>query len=265
MTHLYPARLAGASYHAQSAQNSVPSHVPLPSGRLILTALLAGLAAACSPGHAAPSAPGAAGRGLQVVELFQSQGCSSCPPANANVMALADRPGVLTLSWQVTYWDYLGWKDSFAQSAFTQRQRDYAVALRHDGVFTPQVVINGLGDLVGMDRRELDGALGALDRGGDAVLLRLSAGKVQVGGSAQRGTIYLVRYDPHILQIPIKAGENGGRTLPHRNVVREFVVLGHLSRSAQTIALPAARRPDLKLAVLVQADRLGPVLAAVRD
>ena len=95
-------------------------------------ALLATALTACSQGQAAP-APGGPGHGLQVVELFQSQGCSSCPPANANVMALADRADVLTLSWQVTYWDYLGWKDSFAQAAFTKRQYDYAGALRQIG------------------------------------------------------------------------------------------------------------------------------------
>ena len=85
-------------------------------------ALLATALAACSQGQAAAPPPAPAGHGLQVVELFQSQGCSSCPPANANVMALADRADVLTLSWQVTYWDYLGWKDSFAQAAFTDRK-----------------------------------------------------------------------------------------------------------------------------------------------
>ncbi len=223
--------------------------------------LLAAVVTACSQGQAAPLP---AAHGLQVVELFQSQGCSSCPPANANVMALADRPDVLTLSWQVTYWDYLGWKDSFAQPAFTQRQHDYAAALHHDGVFTPQVVINGRGDVVGVNRGELTQALQRFARNGDAVALTLGAGKVTAAGTGS-GAVYLVRYDPRIVQIPIKAGENGGRTLPHRNVVRELVHLGKFSGGTQGWALPKAKQAGLKTAVLVQSGTAGPIIAAVRD
>src|SRR5882757_4787911 len=107
--------------------------------------VLAGLfLLAALPAQAAPT----------VVELFQSQGCSSCPPAIANVNALADRPDILALSFSVTYWDYLGWKDTFAQQAFTARQRDYARGL-HGEVYTPQVVINGRAGLVGIDRAGL--------------------------------------------------------------------------------------------------------------
>ena len=90
-----------------------------------------------------------------VIELFQSQGCSSCPPAAANVAALADRPDVLALSFQVTYWDQLGWKDTFAEPRYTARQWDYAHAFHHDNVFTPQVVINGRASGVGVDPHEL--------------------------------------------------------------------------------------------------------------
>src|SRR5579864_8039513 len=90
-----------------------------------------------------------------VVELYQSQGCSSCPPADANVNALADRPGMLVLSFGVTYWDDLGWKDTFADPAYTQRQWDYAHGLRHAEVATPEVVVDGKRDLVGNDPREL--------------------------------------------------------------------------------------------------------------
>src|SRR5882762_9216597 len=92
---------------------------------------------------------------LTVVELFQSQGCSDCPPANANVMALSDRPDLLTLSFGVTYWDQLGWKDTFASPQYTARQWDYARAFHRTEVFTPEVVINGHADAVGQDRDEL--------------------------------------------------------------------------------------------------------------
>ena len=230
--------------------------------RTTLAAMLGTALAACSAGQAAPLPPGHA---LQVVELFQSQGCSSCPPANANVMALAGRPDVLTLSWQVTYWDYLGWKDSYAQPAFTARQHAYADALHHDGVFTPQVVVNGRGDVIGGAKGEVEGALRRLDRGGDAVSLTLSAGQATVSGNGGASSVYLVRYDPRIVQIPIKAGENGGRTLPHRNVVREFALLGKFGGGTHRFALPAAKQAGLKTAVLVQSSVAGPILAAAHD
>jgi hypothetical protein len=220
--------------------------------------------AACSTGQAAPLPPKASGHGLQVVELFQSQGCSSCPPANANVLALADRPDVLTLSWQVTYWDYLGWKDTYAQPAFTTRQQAYAAALHNDGVFTPQVVVNGRGDVIGGKHGEVEGALQRFDRGGDAVKLTLDAGQVTVSGSTTPSSVYLVRYDPRIVQIPIKAGENGGRTLPHRNVVRELALLGKFNGGTQHWNLPAAKQPGLRTAVLVQSGVAGPIVAAAR-
>ena len=78
-----------------------------------------------------------------VIELFQSQGCSSCPPAEANVGAVSDRSDVLALSFEVDYWDRLGWKDTFSKHAWTERQYAYARALARDGVYTPQVVVNG--------------------------------------------------------------------------------------------------------------------------
>ena len=80
-----------------------------------------------------------ADNGVTVVELFQSQGCSSCPPANANILKLAQDPNMLVLTYEVTYWDYLGWKDTFGNSAFDQRQREYAQAFNNRSVFTPQV------------------------------------------------------------------------------------------------------------------------------
>ncbi len=230
--------------------------------RTALGAMLGAALASYSSGQAAPLPPVVPGHGLQVVELFQSQGCSSCPPANANVMALADRPQVLTLSWQVTYWDYLGWKDTYALPAFTARQHAYADALHHDGVFTPQVVVNGRGDVIGGAKGEVEGALRRFDRGGDAVTVALDASQVTLTGASAQSSVYLVRYDPRIVQIPIKAGENGGRTLPHRNVVREFALLGKFSGGTKHWNLPAGKQAGLKTAVLVQSGVAGPIVAA---
>ncbi|HLI66652.1 MAG TPA: DUF1223 domain-containing protein [Caulobacteraceae bacterium] len=212
------------------------------------------------------SSPAAAGP--VVVELFQSQGCSSCPPANANLLTVVDRPDVIALSFNVTYWDSLGWKDTFAQARFTARQWDYAHALRHSDVFTPQIVVDGRRDGVGADRAEfmrLVRPTGDLDGGPS---LGLTGAEVRVGAAASPASVadvWLVRFDPRTLQVPIRAGENGGKTLTHRNVVRALVRLGRWSGPAETLRLPPATDPALRTAVIVQLPGGGPILAAVKD
>ncbi len=200
-----------------------------------------------------------------VVELFQSQGCSSCPPANANVMALSGRPELLTLSFGVTYWDYLGWKDTFASPQFTQRQWDYAHALHHSNVFTPQIVINGRTDLVGTNRAELEAAIAAQKPVSGAPQIAITNGQAMVSAGKGTGQIWLVRFDPNIVQVPITRGENGGSTLPHRNVVKALVKLGDWSGKAQSYRLPKAAQPGWRSAILIQKGAGGPILAAARD
>jgi hypothetical protein len=215
---------------------------------------------------AALLATSAAASPLVVVELFQSQGCSSCPPANANINALiARRPDVLALSFAVTYWDQLGWKDSFATPAYTQRQWDYAKGLHHDQVWTPQVIVGGRSDTVGIDAAALDGLIAASRPPAGAPTLNVSADTVTLGaGTAPAGgaAVWLVRYDPRTVEVAVKSGENNGRTLPHRNIVRALVQLGDWHGAPVHFALPAAV-PGLATAVLVQ-PRGGPILAAVR-
>jgi hypothetical protein len=200
-----------------------------------------------------------------VVELFQSQGCSSCPPANANVLAIAGRPDILALSWQVTYWDNLGWKDTFGSPQFTDRQWQYAHAFHRGAVATPEVVVNGRADLVGSNRSELDNVIRSNDRGDSGPAVSLRAKGVTVAGRGAKGLVVLVRYDPNIENVPIKRGENGGRTLPHKNVVREVAVLGDWNGGSRAYALPTSSHPGLKTAVLVQAGLGGPILAAAHD
>lgn len=222
---------------------------------------LSGLALAAS----APSMAMAADRAHPaVVELFQSQGCSSCPPANANVIALADRPDVLALSFQVTYWDQLGWKDTFGSPQFTARQWDYARAFKHSQVYTPQVVVNGRADVVGARKGEIEATLAKADRGGGGPAVSVAGERATVAAGSGSGEVWLVRYDPAVVQVPIKRGENGGKTLPHRNVVRELVDLGAWTGKSQSYALPAAKRGDLKTAILVQAGAGGAIVAAAR-
>ncbi len=200
-----------------------------------------------------------------VVELFTSQGCSSCPPANDTLNKLAERPDVLALSFGVTYWDNLGWKDTFASPAFTQRQYDYANGLHHANVFTPQMVINGRKDTVGQklsDVEPLIYAAKALPAGPSVIL---SADQVSIAASAQTAQVWLVRYDPRLVQVPVQRGENSGRTLPHRNVVRQLLKLGSYSGQAVSFTLPKSADISLKTAVLVQQGTGGPILSAAKD
>ena len=209
----------------------------------------------------------ALGQPLTVVELFTSQGCSSCPPANANLATLAGRPDILALSFGVTYWDDLGWKDTFASKAYTDRQWDYARGLRHPNVFTPQIVINGRKDVVGTTLGEIDRATKTLPPLSGGPSVTLAADSVSLGASAKPtkpATVWLVRYDPAIVQVPVKRGENTGKTLPHRNVVRELTKLGVFNGSAQTLRLPLNVHANLKTAILVQAGPGGPILAAAK-
>lgn len=229
--------------------------------------LAPGLVAALGLSFAIGGSASAQGRASPVVvELFQSQGCSSCPPANANVNAIADRPDILALSYGVTYWDDLGWKDTFARPQYTARQWDYAHSLGHANVGTPQVVINGRRDLVGSDSRQLDAAIraaGAVQ--GPSVTFR--AGTVEVGaGKAPRApaTVWLVRYDPRVRAVPIRRGENGGKTLPHRNIVVELSALGRWTGKAATFNLPRSPDSALATAILVQTGKAGPILGATK-
>ena len=244
--------------------------MPFRTATLLLTAALGCLATAgCGSAEApaaARSAPAMATGGTAahpvVVELFQSQGCSSCPPANANLNAIADRPDVLALSFSVTYWDQLGWKDIFATPAYTARQWDYARAGGRAQVATPQVIVNGGPTIVGSNRAQLDALIARQGpaRGGPAI--EAAAGQVRVGAGAAKGVVWLVRYDPRVRAVPIKAGENGGRTLPHRDIVRQLVRLGDYAGTAAAWPVPAASEPGLSAAVLVQRGNGGPITAA---
>jgi hypothetical protein len=198
-----------------------------------------------------------------VVELFQSQGCSSCPPANANLNALSQRADVLALSFSVTYWDSLGWKDTFAKGQFTDRQYQYAHAMHKQNVYTPQVVVNGLIAGVGAEPGEMETLIGRAERrSGPSVAI--TGGSVEIGAAPpQAADVWLVRYDSRTIEVPVLRGENAGKTLPHRNIVREMVRLGGWSGQAERFELPAGD-PGLSTAVLVQTSGAGPILAAAK-
>ena len=201
-----------------------------------------------------------------VVELFQSQGCSSCPPAEANVGAISDRPDVLALAFEVDYWDRLGWKDTFSRPAWTARQYAYAQAMGRDGVYTPQVVVNGRVEGDGLDASALAGLLSRGDRGASGPSVSFSGGNVTVGaGAAPPGgaDVWLARYIPHAVEVTIPRGENAGRTLPYKDVVREMVLLGKWRGEAAIFPAPGGDA-SLAEAAIVQGSGAGPIIAAAK-
>lgn len=199
---------------------------------------------------------------LVVVELFQSQGCSSCPPAQANLNAIAGQSNILALSFGVTYWDDLSWKDTFASRAYTDRQWAYARHRRRDNVWTPQIYVDGQVDMVGTDRAQLDKAIANAKIQGPA--LAWQSGRLEVGSGKPTAVcdVWLVRYDPRILNVAIGGGENSGRTLPHRNVVRELIHLGTWDGSPHTYAVPSESLAGLSTAALVQLRAGGDIVGA---
>lgn len=182
-----------------------------------------------------------------VVELFTSQGCSSCPPTDAMVAGLADDPGVLPLSYHVDYWDYLGWADSFAKPQFTARQESYARAAGERALYTPQLIVDGRDTAVSPGPSQLMALIDAsriapamisvaqekTDEGDAIELMPLS----DLGGQV---AITLVRYAPE-RQVEVKAGENRGRSVTYVNVV---LALDQLAEWDGTGTLRLTVRPD---------------------
>lgn len=170
-----------------------------------------------------------------VVELYTSQGCTQCPRANRLLGRFSHEDGVLALTFAVGIWDYLGWSDTFAQPAFTNRQRDYSQALRVRGRFTPQLVINGA---VSSTASDWDEALATLDdtrrtplaAPPELTLTRVRSGRVRVavGGAPRReaANVWLVSYDPGPVIVFITGGLNLNRRIYHYNVVRDLDLLG---------------------------------------
>ena len=202
-----------------------------------------------------------------VVELFTSEGCSSCPPAEAYTAELAQRTDVLALTLHVTYWDNLGWPDRFGLPQATQRQRGYAEALRSSSVFTPQTVIDGRRSFVGSDRNAITRELLA-PRDGPPISVTLSDGELTIGWSAFRATssgeALLVSYR-HSAVTSIGRGENSGRTINEANVVRSIRTLGRWTGQEGKYRVRADSLPQdaTDVAVLLQVDGQSSIVGAV--
>jgi hypothetical protein len=209
-----------------------------------------------------------AGEPRAVVELFTSQGCSSCPPADRLLGELSHDPSLVALSFPVDYWDYLGWKDTLALHGNSSRQRDYALTRGDREVYTPQAVINGVVHALGSDKSAIENAIAKTRHGAAplslAVKLTVADGKATVAIPAAAdehlsGEVWLFPVT-NKAEVKIGRGENRGRTLNYYNVVRRWVKLGEWNGQAEDFSIALDKLPDadfsLKdvdhLAVIVQ-------------
>ncbi|NDV01042.1 DUF1223 domain-containing protein [Pseudoroseicyclus tamaricis] len=203
-----------------------------------------------------------------VVELYTSQGCSSCPPADALLQQLAGRDDVIALALHVDYWDYIGWEDSFAQPGFTERQRRYAHAAGANAIYTPQFVIGGQHHVIGARTMELMDNMRAaaaqtedmglqVSREGDVVTITAEALE-----SPHPLIVQLVRYTPQE-SVDILHGENAGRSLTYANIVTDWAILGEWD-GAGPLHLEAQVTGDEPLVAILQEPGPGRICAAVR-
>lgn len=205
-----------------------------------------------------------------VVELFTSQGCSSCPPADAFLHRLSQREDVIALALHVDYWDYIGWKDSFAQPAFTARQKAYAKTGGRRSVYTPQMIIGGQDHVVGTHEADASALIqrhAALRPGVALTAQRDAAGLVTIRAEADAGLtgpvhVYLVHYAPK-QRVEITRGENAGQIVDYANVVTDWLTIGEWDLSAP-LMLQGQGRSDQPGVVILQRHGPGPIMAAAR-
>ena len=204
-----------------------------------------------------------------VVELFTSQGCSSCPPADALLAELGGREDVIPLALHVDYWDYIGWKDIFAAPKHTKRQRGYARAGGWKMIYTPQMVIMGEDDVVGSYPDRVDGLIAKhagqpghvdidLARDGDRVTIRVEA----THGQVRPCDIHVVRYMPEA-EVQIRRGENAGRSITYTHIVRSWDVAARWNGQGVyngEVPVPAGE----PVVIIVQEPKHGHIVAASR-
>jgi hypothetical protein len=212
-----------------------------------------------------------------VVELFTSQGCSACPPADKVLAQLAKDPDTIALTFAVDYWDYLGWRDTYAKPEFTHRQREYAKARADHAVFTPQAVLNGRSAVIGSRQDEIRASFDVMKDNGEtpdlAVTARIADDRVVVTLPAREhsgeASVWVAGYLPP-KAVDIGSGENRDTAVTYVNVVDRMQVVGMWSGEAVTFELPladVAPEGTAGLAVIVQSKKgglPGPILGATR-
>ena len=204
-----------------------------------------------------------------IVELFTAQGCASCGKADAYQASLVADKDVLPLTFAVDYWDYLGWKDTFAKPEFANRQRDYDRRFGVAEVFTPQVVVDGRDQTAAVKPENVDKLVREARRApADPPQMGWRGDRVAVGGGRlpkDGAEIWLIRYDPREAQVEVKDGDNRGHTVSERNVVVQLMRLGAWRGQPMLLPLPAAPATGLKTLVMVQGDDGGKILAVLQQ
>lgn len=205
-----------------------------------------------------------------MVELFTSQGCSSCPPADDFLGELAAKDGVIALALHVGYWDYLGWRDTFALPGNTERQKAYRATQGKRSIYTPQAMIDGVSDVVGSRRSELLQTISRAQKtpnpanvSFDDVDGRMIARVIPTNGGVslnKPATVWMATYAP-VQSVAIQRGENAGRTQRYHNVVTSWVKMGEWRGGEAEYDAPMAEGAG-GAAVLVQMGRGGPILGA---
>ncbi len=210
-----------------------------------------------------------------VIELFTSQGCSSCPPADALLESYAKRRDVLALSLPVDYWDYLGWKDTLASNKNSDRQRAYAKSRGDGAIYTPQVVVNGIGHAVGSDNAAIERQIAktAMTFAGKRVPMRfwratsmliLEMASAPDASSIGEATIWLAPIED-VVEVKVQRGENHGKTLKYYNVVHELTPIGMWTGKPMRIqiaAQPFLKAGNMHFAVLLQEGATGSIIGA---
>jgi hypothetical protein len=198
-----------------------------------------------------------------VVELFTSQGCSSCPPADAVLARLASQKEVIAISWPVTYWDRLGWKDTLARPSNTKRQYEYAAALRENGVYTPQAIIDGVTHVVGSQAQQLATLIAARRTVREEMTLsveRTTNGGLFIKTSAAPETVDIRLVSLKASEtVAVGRGENSQRKLSYTNIAMADDIVGS-GKQAQNLSLTAP--PSDRIAVLVESRKTRAILAA---
>jgi hypothetical protein len=219
--------------------------------------------------------PPAPARGNAVIELFTSQGCSSCPPADALLGKLAEKPGLVALSFSVDYWDYLGWRDTLASAANSERQRAYAQARGDGRVYTPQIVVDGVTHVNGADEDAVKEAVAASEKRlakikvpvamhADGDTLVIDVGAAPEGSDTRTATVWLA-VAKEVEKVEIARGENRGRDLSYHHPVRELTPIGMWHGEAMTLRLPLKELKTMGgdcLFTLLQVENSGPMLGA---
>ncbi len=202
---------------------------------------------------------------VSVVELFTSQGCSSCPPADTFLGELAMRKDVLALAFHVDYWDYIGWKDAYASTAYSNRQRHYARQFDLRYIYTPQMVVDGSYETSGTNRRQITAAIEKHLSHPDNISLSIDGSHIAINGEKQKEPTRLVQVTfKKETQTVVRRGENRGRTLSEYNIVTNMIELGQWQGGQRHYALKPQNHNDFGTGLFIQRLSDLKILAAIK-